>query len=164
MMKNIISCGLMSLFMVILVPAYGQMGKSESTTDAGKEVYQKANCVGCHKWHGGGGGGYGGMARSLRQTGLDAESLKMVIRCGRPNTGMPFHDRKAYQGDDISCYGVTREALGASMPSRARSFLREQQIDEVVNYVLTHLKGKGEPTHEECEEFWGKGSRQCQSM
>ncbi|HEX5794987.1 MAG TPA: c-type cytochrome, partial [Geminicoccaceae bacterium] len=28
--------------------------------ELGREVYEKANCVGCHEWHGGGGGGYGG--------------------------------------------------------------------------------------------------------
>ena len=47
--------------------ARGQAPPSEP----GRRVYEKANCVGCHKWHGGGGGGYGGAALSLRETALE---------------------------------------------------------------------------------------------
>ena len=71
-------------------PAYAQ------APDLGRRVYEKANCVGCHKWHGGGGGGYGGAALSLRETALERGELIEVIRCGRPATRMPYHDRKAY--------------------------------------------------------------------
>ena len=55
----------------------------------GKQVYQKANCVGCHKWHGGGGGGYGGAALSLRASSLTREQIVEIVNCGRPGTGMP---------------------------------------------------------------------------
>ena len=113
---------------------------------------------------GGGGGGYGGAALSLRETLLDAEALKLVVRCGRLNTRMPYHERGAFKGDDTRCFGVTAEQLGDTVPPRARSFLREQQIDDVVKYVVETLKGKGEPTRDECLQFWGEGSRQCQSM
>ena len=45
-------------------PAVGRAPKIEGEgPDAlarGKHVYRQANCVGCHKWHGGGGGSYGG--------------------------------------------------------------------------------------------------------
>ena len=44
---------------------------AESEAALGRAIYAKANCVGCHKWHGGGGGGYGGAALSLRKTELD---------------------------------------------------------------------------------------------
>ena len=152
------------LALVFATTGYAQMGSSGHSAHPGKDVYQKANCIGCHKWHGGGGGGYGGAALSLRETMLDAAGLKLTVRCGRPATGMPYHDRSAYQGDDTSCYGLTKEDLGEDLPPRARSFLREPQIDEVVDYVLTHLKGKGAPTKEECVEFWGEGSKECQSM
>jgi len=30
---------------------------AQSPSDLGRVVYTKANCVDCHKWHGGGGGG-----------------------------------------------------------------------------------------------------------
>lgn len=147
-----------------LLGAAHAMRGQQNAVHPGQKVYQKANCIGCHKWHGGGGGGYGGAALSLRTSVLDAELMKLVVRCGRPGTGMPFHQRGAYKGDDTSCYGITAHDLGDKVPPRARSFLRDRQLDQVVDYVLTVLKGKGEPTREECVVFWGESSRQCSSM
>jgi mono/diheme cytochrome c family protein len=131
--------------------------------DLGRRVYEKANCVGCHKWHGGGGGGYGGAALSLRETALDHDGLVEVIRCGRPATRMPYHDRHAYQTTD--CYGgMTKADLGQDFPAQAAVFLRDQEILAVVAYVQSQLQGKGEPTKADCIAFWGEGERQCQSM
>ena len=102
--------------------------------ELGKRVYERANCVGCHKWHGGGGGGYGGAALSLRTTELDRAQLIEVVRCGRPATRMPYHDRHAYQTTD--CYGgMTKADLGADFPAKAAAFLRAQEIEAVVDYV-----------------------------
>jgi mono/diheme cytochrome c family protein len=128
----------------------------------GKQVYEKANCVGCHKWHGGGGGGYGGAALSLRATQLDTEQMREVVRCGRPGTGMPYHGREAYKDD--SCYGMTKVDLGADAPPKAATFLRAEEIEAVVEYVAASIKGKGEPSYEDCIAFWGKGERQCDAM
>ena len=119
-------------------------GRTELTTgpargpgaaDLGRRVYEKANCVGCHKWHGGGGGGYGGAALSLRETALERASLIEVIRCGRPATRMPYHDRNAYKGAE--CYGgMTKADLGADFPPKAATFLRAQEIEAVADYVV----------------------------
>jgi mono/diheme cytochrome c family protein len=131
--------------------------------DLGRQVYEKANCVGCHKWHGGGGGGYGGLALSLRDTPLERADLIEVIRCGRPATRMPYHDRKAYDG--APCYGgMSKSDLGADFPPKAATFLREQEIEAVAAYVVEHLQGKGEPTYEDCVAFWGAGNRECEGM
>ena len=109
--------------------------------DQGRQVYEKANCVGCHKWHGGGGGGYGGAALSLRATELDHAALIEVVRCGRPATRMPYHERGAYQTSE--CYGgLTKADLGADFPAKAAVFLREQEIEAVVDYVESTLQGK----------------------
>src|SRR5258707_6850619 len=40
--------------------ALGQSATTSDPTDVGKAVFKRANCFGCHKWHGNGGGGYGG--------------------------------------------------------------------------------------------------------
>jgi mono/diheme cytochrome c family protein len=129
----------------------------------GKQVYEEANCVGCHKWHGDGGGGYGGAALSLRKTELDRVLLLEVVRCGRPATRMPYHDRNAYQ--QVECYGGTTKAeLGADFPPKAASFLREEEIRAVVVYVATRLQGHGEPTKQDCIAFWGEGSRECEAL
>jgi mono/diheme cytochrome c family protein len=130
----------------------------------GKKVYKKANCVGCHKWHGDGGGGYGGAALSLRATELDIEELKYTVRCGRPTTGMPYHGRDAYQGDDTSCYKMTSKDLGESMPPRARTLLSERQLNTVVDYVANVIRGSGEPNLEQCVAYWGEKSRQCDAF
>ncbi|MEX2518859.1 MAG: c-type cytochrome [Paracoccaceae bacterium] len=126
----------------------------------GKTVYKDANCVGCHKWHGQGGGGYGGAALSLREMGLDREQLIEVIVCGRMETRMPYHLRAAWK-TDTPCYGMTAAEIGNEIPPMAANFLRDHQIEAVADYVIAHMQGRGEPTKEECVEFWGEASREC---
>lgn len=124
----------------------------------GKNVF-KASCGGCHKWHGDGGGGYGGAALSLRQTQLTHDQIIETVKCGRPGTGMPSHDRDAYK--DKSCYGLTKEEAGNTIPPIANSFLSASEIEAVASYVATTLQGKGEPTLDECLTFWGPTSSVC---
>src|SRR5262245_28048876 len=90
--------------------AFGQSAGRSDPTSAGKHVYQVANCMGCHKWHGNGGGGYGGEALSLRKTQLTREQIVETVSCGRPGTGMPFFMRGAY--DATTCYGTNRKEAG----------------------------------------------------
>lgn len=147
---------------VAIVLAAGPV-RAEQDIEAGKTIYRDANCVGCHKWHGGGGGGYGGAALSLRDTSLDRELLIEVIRCGRPATRMPYHVRGAYKS--VDCYsGVTEADLGGDFPPKAAKLLRDRQVEAVADYLLAELLGKGEATYQECVDFWGEGSRQCASM
>ena len=126
----------------------------------GKRVYQRANCVGCHKWHGDGGGGYGGAALSLRATQLTREQIVEVVNCGRPTTGMPYHKRGAYEGGD-ACYGQTKEALGKDTPVEGATLLRPAEVEAVADYVLSAIKGRGEPTYADCAAFFGEGARAC---
>ena len=115
-------------------------------TDAGKAVFKRANCFGCHKWHGNGGGGYGGDALSLRKTELTREQIVETVSCGRPGTGMPFFTRGAY--DTVKCHGMNRQDAGNQMPPEANIFLRPADIEAVADYVLAHIKGKGEPNYD----------------
>ena len=127
----------------------------------GKRIFQRANCVGCHKWHGGGGGGYGGDALSLRATQLDRDQIIETVTCGRPSTGMPYFQRGAYDGEAHPCYGMGRQELGKDVPVEANTFLRPSEVAAVTDYVLADIKGKGEPTYAECAAFFGEGSRVC---
>lgn len=157
---RIMLLGLAGLWAGSMLPAAPAMAQD---LELGKRVYEKANCVGCHKWHGGGGGGYGGAALSLRETELDRDLLLEVIRCGRPATGMPYHDRHAYK--EVDCYGgMSKADLGADFPPKAASFLRDEEVEAVVVYVATRLKGQGEPTEEDCIAFWGEGAKECASL
>src|SRR6516165_1623306 len=78
--------------------------------------------------------GYGGNALSLRATQLTLEQLAEVVKCGRPGTGMPYHDRFAYT--DKRCYGYTRDEMGKDMPPAGNDFLSNREIDAVVKYLF----------------------------
>jgi len=132
------------------------------TIEFGKEIYKvKANCQFCHKWDASGDTGYGGIALSLRKTALTREQFIEVIKCGRPMTGMPYHDQYAYT--DKRCFGMTREDLGKNMPLLGES-LSAREIDAVVKYLYARAVGRGEATYEDCVDFWGKDTRQCEPM
>jgi mono/diheme cytochrome c family protein len=157
--------GLLIVCLALMIPGAGgaqaqsNMGGHQPKTE-GQRIYEKANCVGCHKWHGGGGGGYGGAALSLRDTQLDRQQIVEAVHCGRPATAMPRHDRAAY--NDYQCFGgMTLRDLGKDGPAEAANFLRPQEIEIVVDYVLEHIKGKGLPSYRDCTDFFGEGARAC---
>jgi mono/diheme cytochrome c family protein len=135
-----------------------QQAAAHDPTSVGKQVFKSANCVGCHKWHGNG-GGYGDDALSLRKTELTRQQIIETVSCGRPGTGMPFHLRGAYESQP--CYGLTRAQISDSMPPEAAGFLRPGEVEAVVDYVIAHVKGKGEPTYDDCIAFFGDASRVC---
>jgi mono/diheme cytochrome c family protein len=143
------------------VVAYGQAPQTEASdpTSAGKAVFAKANCLGCHKWHGNGGGGYGGDALSLRKTELTREQIIETVSFVRPGTAMPFFTRGAY--DEVKCHDMNRQDAGAQMPPEAGIFLRPKDIELVADYVIARIKGAGEPTYAECVSFFSSGSRVC---
>ena len=64
---------------------FGQSATASNPAGAGGAVFRRANCFGCHKWHGNGGGGYGGDALSLRKTELTREQIIETVNCGRPD-------------------------------------------------------------------------------
>jgi mono/diheme cytochrome c family protein len=129
----------------------------------GKEIF-KSKAVGqyCHKWDASGDQGYGGNALSLRATHLTPEQLTEVVKCGRPGTGMPYHDRFAYT--DKRCYGHTREEMGKDMPPAGNDFLSQREVDAVVKYLFAKAVGRGPATYEDCIDFWGANTRQCDPM
>jgi mono/diheme cytochrome c family protein len=133
------------------------------TIEYGKDVFKvKATCQFCHKWDASGDQGYGGIALSLRKTQLTPEQLAEVVKCGRPGTGMPYHDKFAYT--DKRCFGLTRADLGKDMPPAGNEFLQPREIDAVVKYLFARAVGRGESTYEECVEFWGSDTRECEPM
>lgn len=147
-------------------PAHAQAVLSPEdarTIEYGKEVFKtKATCQYCHKWDASGDQGYGGNALSLRKTQLTPEQMAEVVKCGRPGTGMPYHDRFAYT--DKRCYGMTRDELGKDMPPAGNEFLQAREIDAVVKYLFAKAVGRGASTYAECVEFWGSNTRECDPM
>ncbi len=144
--------------------AAAPLSPEEARTIAyGQDVFKtKATCQYCHKWDASGDQGYGGNALSLRKTQLTPAQMAEVIKCGRPGTGMPYHDRFAYT--DKRCYGMTRADLGNDMPPGGNEFLQPREIDAVVKYLFAKAVGRGASTYEECVEFWGTDTRECEPM
>ena len=133
------------------------------TIEYGKDVFKtKATCQFCHKWDASGDQGYGGNALSLRKTQLTPAQMAEVIKCGRPGTGMPYHDRFAYT--DKRCYDMTRTDLGNDMPPAGNEFLQPREIDAVVKYLFAKAVGRGLSTYAECVDFWGTDTRECEPM
>jgi mono/diheme cytochrome c family protein len=153
-----------ALALVAASPCLAQTAEEKRAIDYGREIFKnKAQCQFCHKWDGSGDQGYGGNALSLRATQLTRDQMAMVVKCGRPGTGMPFHDHFAYT--DKRCYGMTREMAGENMPIAAiNQPLNPSEIQAVVNYVFSEYVGRGPSTYEECVEFWGADTKQCEPM
>ena len=145
-------------------PARAQTLSAEDARaiEFGKEIYKvKANCQFCHKWDASGDTGYGGIALSLRKSALTQEQFIEVVKCGRPLTGMPYHDRFSYT--DKRCYGMTLGELDKDAPPMGE-FLSAREIDAVVKYLFAKAVGHGPATYEDCVEFWGRDTRQCEPM
>ena len=155
---------LVALGWIFAAPAHAQTPSAEDprAIDFGKEIYKvKANCQFCHKWDASGDTGYGGIALSLRNSALTREQFIEVVKCGRPLTGMPYHDRFSYT--DKRCYGMTLDELGKDAPPMGE-FLSAREIDAVVKYLFAKVVGHGPATYEDCVEFWGQNTRQCEPM
>lgn len=118
----------------------------------------------CRNCHGSFGNGVQDIAQepqgaNLRETGLDATTMEMVIRCGLPGTEMPYFDNRAYTDD--RCYGMTREQAGASVPPAGSPPLSPRQLQGVIAFIMEEFVGKGPVTREECRAFWGEEASTC---
>ena len=151
-MKSIVAACLLAGSVVLARPAAAE-------AESGKQIYERANCVGCHKWTGAGGGGYGGAALSLRATELSRDDIVQIVRCGRPGTGMPHFTADPYK--DGACYGLKDDDVKDMRPPNANVVLRPAEVEGVADYVVATIKGRGEPTLADCTAFFGTASRVC---
>jgi mono/diheme cytochrome c family protein len=122
----------------------------------GKEVFaRKGVCVSCHGWDGDGLGKNprsNGIPLPLRESQLDTAGFLETVKCGRPGTGMPFHDSAAYKDD--RCYGLTFADFGAGAgPIKGKS-LRPQDIKDVVAYLEVAIQGHPKATYEDCAAYF----------
>jgi Cytochrome C oxidase, cbb3-type, subunit III len=158
-MKFHVAGGALALAALLLA---GTSRPAENSLETGQAIFKRANCVGCHKWHGDGGGGYGGAALSLRKTELDKQQIMETVRCGRPGTGMPYFSRDSYPSDGApQCYNLTTKDLESTHVAQANIFLRPEEIATVAEYVINSIKGKGDPNLADCIAFFGEDSKAC---
>lgn len=148
----------LSMFMLAAPVSWAQQTDDELVGDPerGKIVYRSvAYCINCHGWAADGKTGVNlrsPTGSNLRESQLDTEELLTVIRCGIPGTPMPFHDRAAYRDD--RCYGMVMSDFDpSSEPMRGKTF-HEKDFANVVAYLQAHVIGRGNPTFEECAEFY----------
>jgi hypothetical protein len=153
------------LVTVALIGGLGSMNvaaQDAAAINLGRTVYKdKADCAYCHGWSGNGvGDPRSENGANLRATGLDRDQIVEVAKCGRPGTGMPYHDRLAYT--DKRCYGMTAEELGRDKPQEAPVSLTAREMNAVADYIMAKVKGlTTEPLFEECVEYFGSATAQC---
>jgi hypothetical protein len=117
----------------------------------------------CRDCHGGMADGIGDVPQeqgpNLRGTLLNEEQLAEIIRCGRPGTGMPYFDARAYVDD--RCYGVTADQLGDLVPPRGSPGVTQRSVDALVAFLFDAFIGDLDPSKEECAAIWGPEAALC---
>jgi mono/diheme cytochrome c family protein len=126
---------------ITLTGSTAAFAQNEDKVKAGVTAWRNSGCAECH-----GAFANGEKERDesptgadLRRTRLNAEELKLAIRCGRPGTGMP-----AFEEGASGCPG------GGGNLYPAPSKLSPEEIDNVVVYLQTRIVGKGKITKQEC--------------
>ncbi len=171
--KRVQSTGLLSMLLVGLTIFTLNAGpraiaRENYTPDpnlvpVGENIWKnKSTCRNCH---GGLANGVGDVPRDpqgpdLRKTKLTPDQIAETIKCGRPNTAMPYFDGRAYT--DKRCYGVTADGLGDQMPPQGRP-LSQNQIKAMVAFLEDRFVGKPDPTYQDCLNFWGSDAVKCDS-
>src|SRR5215467_1335851 len=143
--------------------ALAQAADPSDIAEGGRLFRQKANCQSCHGWAGDGLKMDTQMPHgaNLRETTLDRQNLIMVIKCGRPGTGMPAFDRFAYS--DGRCYGLKQADLRASgqrMPDPP-STLQVREVEAIADFLFAKVVKQGPMDHAKCIEFWGSEVEAC---
>ena len=149
------------LYIILYFSALPTMfAQSDKEFKYGLSVYKKGNCMGCHSWHGKGGHGAG---VSLRVSKLNLDELIEVINCGRPGSGMPYFNRKAYKEE--KCYDTSFDDYinNDYKPNSPKKFLNKRQILAVTYFIKENLQGK-KLNKSYCESFFEKGSRVCEKL
>lgn len=141
-------------------PSLAQGAADTADPDRGRYVYRAVGyCVDCHGWAGDGLAGTALQAPvgpNLRETELDTAGLIETIGCGRPGTPMPYHDRAAYR--DGRCFGMDLSDFAeGTAPHQGRLF-SDRDVANVAAYLEEYVIGRGEPTFEECGEFYDNPS------
>ena len=146
---------LAGLALALLSPAAVAQEPDPALVERGLGVFRDtAFCAFCHSWHGKGerveGLGYGA---DLTKMEMDREGAYEVIRCGRPLTFMPRHGRQAWN-EGNECFDLNKDEIGEDIPNLPEGpFLRDAQIEAVVEYIFAVYAGK-EMTFETCSAYY----------
>jgi mono/diheme cytochrome c family protein len=127
---------------------------------------QKGNCQSCHGWAGDGRKMDSQMpdGANLRESVLDRAALVLIIKCGRPGSGMPPFDKLAYS--DGRCYGLKQADLkgpSRQMPDPPATLLA-REVEAIADFMLAKIVGKGPMDHAKCVDYWGSDVEACKEF
>jgi mono/diheme cytochrome c family protein len=132
---------ILAITAIALTWSSAAFAQNEDKVKAGLAAWRNSGCADCH-----GAFANGEKERDesptgadLRRARLNAEELKLAIRCGRPGTGMPSFEEGAR-----GCPGSGGDLYPA--PSK----LSPEEIDNVVAYLQARIIGRGKITKQEC--------------
>jgi len=147
-----------------LIPVARAQAPDPADIAAGMRLFrQKGNCQACHGWAGDGRKLDSQMpdGANLRQSVLDRETLILLIKCGRPGTGMPPFDKFAYS--DGRCYGLKQADVRTpklQMPDPPAT-LQEREIDAIADFMFAKIIGQGPMDRAKCIDYWGSDVEAC---
>jgi Cytochrome C oxidase, cbb3-type, subunit III len=133
---------------------------------AGARLFrQKGNCQACHGWAGDGRKLDSQMpdGANLRESVLDRETLILLIKCGRPGSGMPPFDKFAYSDGRCGRTQADLKSLPTRMPDPPAT-LQPREIDLIVEFLMAKVVGKGPMDRAKCVDFWGSPADVCKEF
>ncbi len=159
----LVAVGALVVTLQALPPASAQSADAADLAFGLRLFRQKGNCQACHGWAGDGRKMDSQMpdGANLRESALDREALVMIIKCGRPGSGMPAFDRLAYS--DGRCFGLKQADLRArnlSLPDPPAT-LQPREIDAIADFMLAKIIGKGPMDRAKCVDYWGTDADVC---
>ena len=144
----------------IIVSTHTLQAQNDDKVMAGLWIWKTSGCADCH-------GPFADGDRedddfpigaNLRVTKLDANALKVTIRCGRAGTGMPAFEDGAYTV--YSCYGRPLGGAPGKLEPSARK-LTADEINTVIAYLQARIIGRGRITRLECLAYYEDQSEAC---
>jgi mono/diheme cytochrome c family protein len=148
----------------VAVPTAPAQTPDPADIAAGMRLFrQKGNCQACHGWAGDGRKMDSQMpdGANLRETALDRAALTVLIKCGRPGTGMPAFDKFAYS--DGRCYGLKQADLKPpklQMPDPPATLLA-REVEAIADFMFAKIIGKGPMDRAKCIDYWGSDVEAC---
>jgi len=143
---------ILTIAAVALTCSTATFAQNEDKVRAGLATWRSSGCADCH-----GAFANGEKERDesptgadLRRARLNAEELKLAIRCGRPGAGMP-----AFEEGGRGC------PAGGGDLYPAPTKLSSEAIDNVVAYLQARIIGKGKITKQECLLYYADKPDWC---
>jgi hypothetical protein len=163
---TLLSISLAAAIQALALPARAQAPDPADIADGMRLFKQKGNCQACHGWAGDGRKMDSQMpdGANLRESVLDRATLVLIVKCGRPGTGMPAFDKFAYS--DGRCYGLKQADLHArqlQLPDPPAT-LQAREIEAIADFMLAKIVGKGPMDRAKCIDYWGSDVDACKEL